>query len=403
MNKAIPKLLVATEFPPNAPGGGPAVVRQMLKCWPLEKIYWWSCSPEGHTSFGQQVASHEVATIPSRLYPQRRGRALKSFFLQHAWKCWASRQLRNTLDKLQPDIVWMIPHGWSIPVLGDVFLGNKNFRFHVSLHDYVNSRNYAVRYGERCAEVLARTADQLYARALSRDAISKPMLADLLSRTGLDGALRHAGVEENEFANFHVAASRNPDVIRIAYAGTVVVEKTFEMIVAALNTIRAQSPSRMTLEFFSNETYASRSWFNRSWMHMHRMLPHDELTLALREFTWGLAPMSLFDDDPHYNRFSLPTKFVSYLAAALPIIIVGHPDSSLLQIGKHYNLGGCLTVPKHENLVSGLAATLSIKEPHSEFRAEIERCARTEFDAARMRATLYRQLCKDAGPPGFAV
>jgi len=368
----------------------------MLKDWPPEKTYWWSCSPDGHAFFGQKVESHHTATIPSRLYPHRRGRTLKSFVLQHVWRPWASCQLRNTLDKLQPDVVWVIPHGWSIAVLGDVFLGNAKPRLHVSVHDYVNSRNYAVRYGARLAEALAKTADQLYAHAFSRDAISKPMLTDLVSRTGRDGVLRHAGVEEREFENFSAATSRNPDVIRIAYAGTVVVEKTFSMIVEALNTVRARTQLRVTLEFFSNENYTSRSWFDRSWMHTHRPLPHDQLTSALREFSWGLAPMSFFDDDPLYNRFSLPTKFVSYLAAALPIIIIGHPDSSLVQIGKLYRVGACLTVPNYEHLVSELASTLMTKEPHSEFRTEIERCARTEFDAAHMRDTLHRQLREDA-------
>src|SRR5262245_31486495 len=104
MSEGSPKLLVATEFPPNAAGGGPAIVRQMLKRWPPEKTYWWSCSPGGHTSFRHQVESHHVAAIPSRLYPHRRGRALKSFLLQHAWRPWASRQLQDTLDELQPDV-----------------------------------------------------------------------------------------------------------------------------------------------------------------------------------------------------------------------------------------------------------------------------------------------------------
>jgi len=224
------------------------------------------------------------------------------------------------------------------------------------------------------------------------------MLSDLFSRTRCDGVLLHAGVEEDEFANFDVAISRDPDVVRIAYAGTVVVERTFEMIVKALNAVRPQCSPRITLEFFSNESYAQRSWFDPSWMCEHGMLQHGQLTTALREFTWGLAPMSLFDDDPRYNRFSLPTKFVSYLAAALPVIIIGHADSSLVQIGKAYGLGVSLTVANHEYLVSVLASTLSIEEPRREFRAEIERCARTEFDATRMRNMLYRQLREGAGP-----
>ena len=35
------KLLVATEFPPDAAGGGAAIVRQMLLGFPGE-VHWWS-------------------------------------------------------------------------------------------------------------------------------------------------------------------------------------------------------------------------------------------------------------------------------------------------------------------------------------------------------------------------
>src|SRR5262245_34837604 len=61
MNRDFPHLLVATEFSPNASGGGPAVVRQMLKHWPSEKISWWSCLPEKDKRFGQMVHTHKVA------------------------------------------------------------------------------------------------------------------------------------------------------------------------------------------------------------------------------------------------------------------------------------------------------------------------------------------------------
>ena len=65
-------LLVATEFPPNASGGGPAVVRQMLKNWPVEKLCWWSCLPEAHGQFGQRVQKHACAVIPRKCYPSRK-------------------------------------------------------------------------------------------------------------------------------------------------------------------------------------------------------------------------------------------------------------------------------------------------------------------------------------------
>ena len=46
-----PRLLVATEFPPNASGGGAAVVRQMLKDWPVDRLFWWSPLPDNDPMF----------------------------------------------------------------------------------------------------------------------------------------------------------------------------------------------------------------------------------------------------------------------------------------------------------------------------------------------------------------
>src|SRR5664279_4218512 len=134
MTENFPRLLVATEFPPNASGGGPAVVRQMLKDWPSEKLFWWSCFPDRDVRFGRTVNTHRVATIPSRLYPHRRGRALKSWLMQNVWTPWATRHLKGTIKDINPDVIWVIPHCWSIPPLGKVLL-NAEIGFHVSIHD----------------------------------------------------------------------------------------------------------------------------------------------------------------------------------------------------------------------------------------------------------------------------
>ncbi len=51
--------------------------------------------------------------------------------------------------------------------------------------------------------------------------------------------------------------------------------------------------------------------------------------------------MALDDDDPRYNRFSFPTKFINYLAAGLPVITLGHPESSVVRMASEYQVGLC--------------------------------------------------------------
>src|ERR1700727_2983834 len=94
-----PRLLVATEYSPNSPGGGGsgAVLRQMLKDWPTGKLFWWSCFPDRNGFFGQKMAAHRVALLPKKLYPNRRFRAQKSWLLEKWWVPRAARHFKKTL------------------------------------------------------------------------------------------------------------------------------------------------------------------------------------------------------------------------------------------------------------------------------------------------------------------
>jgi hypothetical protein len=395
MTLDFPRLLIATEAWPNAPGGGAAVIRQMLKEWPTEKLYWWSCFPDGEKLFCQAVASHRVAKIPPKLYPNRRWCVQKSWLLERFWTPWAARHFRKTLADLKPDVVWVIPHCWAIPPLARV-LPEGNIGFHVSIHDYMDIRGVIEKFGEYRSRQMAAMADKLYASATTRDAICRPMIDDLRTRTGAEGSINRAGLERDDFDYLAVAPERKEGPIRIAYAGTIIAEETFALFARVLGQIRGGLPRPVMLDFFGDHSYRSREWFDAGWMKEHGNLPARELSQALKECDWGLSPMKLMDDDPRYNRFSLPTKFVSYLAAGLPIITVGHPDSTVMKMASEYAVGICATNGDPENLGKQLLEGLSEPEPKAKYRPEILRCAQVEFDARSMRANIYESFQKCA-------
>jgi hypothetical protein len=350
MREPFPKLLVATEFPPNASGGGPAVVRQMLREWPVEKLCWWSCLPERNQRFGQKVSAHQVAKIPPRLYPNERWAHQRAWLLENFWSHWAAGNLRATLATFEPEVIWVIPHAWAIAPLAKVLV-DSSFAFHTTVQDFVTGNGYARRFGDATCVRLAAQADALYASATTRDATSHPMIADLRARTGADAAqMLHAGLEENDFAHLAQKADGPVEAIRIAYAGTIVVEKEFALFVNALKQVRAQLSASVTLGFFAAHRYSTKPWFDSSWMIDRGNLPEPALTEALRECSWGFAPMALTDDDPRYNRFSFPTKFISYLAAGLPVITLGHPEASVVKMAKTYRVGPCVTSGDAERL-----------------------------------------------------
>jgi hypothetical protein len=388
-----PRLLVATEFPPNGSGGGAAVLRQMLKDWPVEKLFWWSCYRDRDELFGRKVAEHHVAGIPKKLYPDRRWRAQKSWLLEKFWQSWAARHLQTTLKAVQPDVVWVIPHLWAIPPLARA-LPRAGIGFHVSIHDYADAGWAVERLGAARVAKMSALADELYTAATTRDAICRALVEDLQSRTGRDGTVNRAGLEQEDFDYLSGKIETPGDSIRIGYAGTIIATKTFAAFAGALGQIRDRLPLPLTLEFFGNHSYRAQEWFEPGWMKEHGNLTAAELSRALKECHWGFAPMELTDDNPRYNRFSLPTKFVSYLAAGLPIITLGHPESTAVKMASQYDVGLCATSAM--TLGAQLPAALSSANPRSKYRAEIQRCALAEFDARRMRAALYENFQKNA-------
>jgi hypothetical protein len=395
-----PKLIVATEFPPNSAGGGGAIIRQMLKEWPVEKLFWWSCVPESNHQFGQRVAGHEVATIPERLNRYRRGRQIKCWLLEKFWAPWAKAHLQNALRIFRPDVIWAVPHGWSIPPLARV-LPDAGINFHVSIHDYPDVSGVVNRFGLRLSREFAEQTDMLYAHAASRDAICRQMADDLQARTAAAGTITRAGLEGEDFAFLSNKPEPQNDSIRIAYAGTIIAGETFAVFVKALAQTRHRLPLPVRIDFFGDHSYRSREWFDPAWMTENGNLTATNLLAALKKCTWGFAPMELTDENPRYNRFSLPTKFVSYLAAGLPIITLGHAESTVVKMMSEYRVGLAATCEDPQNLAGQLLACLSEPNPKMTYRAEIQRCAQAEFDAPRMRAALYKNFVELAAKKGF--
>ena len=392
------KLLVATEFPPNASGGGPAVVRQMLKDWPRNELFWWSCLPEQDSRFGQHVNTTFCAAIPPRLMPHRRFTRVKSTLLDRCWAPFAAAHLARTIRRVQPDVVWVIPHNWSILPLATV-LSTADVGFHVTMQDYVDVHGQVEKFGRSRCRRMSDLADRLYATATTRDATSHPIIEDLRSRTGSDAAqMLHAGLEEEHFAFLESKSPNHASEIRIAYAGTILASKEFALFVEALSRMRPVLSAPVSIDLFGAHSYANEPWFNPAWMREHGNLPEPQLLKSLRNCTWGFAPMALTDTDPRYNRFSFPTKFISYLTAGLPVITLGHPESSVMKMAEKYRVGVATSAADADAIVQVLRDPLNDPTLSSRYGPEIRRCARAEFDAGRMRKVLYECLsrCADA-------
>lgn len=395
------KLLVATDFPPDAPGGGPAVIRQMLRSFPGQ-IYWWSCRRSLARASGfppQPVLEHAHAS-PRRLFPQKRLTRWKAIAMRTLWAPYAAHSLTNFLRKISPDCVWAIPHDWSILPLYRVLLREtpSPLHLHTTIQDFPDIHHHGADWGPKIVSTLVHQQEALYANADSADATSLPMLDLLKKRTGKAGAqMLHAGLEPEDFHFLETQAAMPPPKgpIRIAYAGTILVDPEFSFFTQLLEKIRALGVD-LRLEFWSSHTYSARPWFRHEWMKEHGHLSEADLMPHLRQCSWGFIPMSFSDQDSRYNRYSLPTKFITYLAAGLPILSLGHPESSLMKMTTAYQVG--LQVAKTGlSEASSLRLKIALSEPKAKYAREILRCARDHFDAEKIRAKLWR--CFNASRP----
>ncbi len=393
------KLLVASEFGVDAPGGGPAVVRQMLRGFPGE-ICWWSVKGRSHGELvheGVRVA-RAVAFPAGKFIPARKATHLKAWCMEHVWSPLASRHLAAWVSSCQPDCLWVIPHDWSILPLHRVLVSSRErfglqIRYHVTIQDYPDAHFHGRDWGWERAERMARMQEEIYRHATSCDATSYPMLADLEQRTGRRGQqMLHQGLEaediqflENRSGEERRSGSGVRPALRIAYAGTILVKREFAMFVEALEKVRSQMP--VELHFWGAHSYQQEGWFRPEWMIEHGNLPERRLIEELRQCDWGFIPMSLQEEDPRYNRFSFPTKFITYLAAGLPVIAIGNPESSVMKMARSYDVG--LAIDREPILAESILSALSDESALLRHRDEVRTCAFREFRAEKMRSTLW--------------
>ena len=104
----------------------------------------------------------------------------------------------------------VLPHGWSIPPLARV-LPSAGIGF---LSPFMTTRTRMKQ--PIAAATWTMLQDQLYASAITRDAICQPMMDDLRARTGCDGTVAHAGLEPEDLDFLSHKTEVRDEIIRIA-------------------------------------------------------------------------------------------------------------------------------------------------------------------------------------------
>jgi hypothetical protein len=388
------KLLVATDFTPNSLGGGPAIARQMLSGYrdAGNKIFWWSCRSPESTGEDFIVDKQFFAPIPRRLLPAKKLTKTKSWLIRFVWAPLASLHLQKIIQELKPDCIWAIPHNWSILPLYRALVSENilKARFHSSIHDFPDVHGNSCSWGRSRIDELITKQESLFAMANSQDAISHEMLNFLRQKLGNNGGhVFHDSLESDEFKflkNNHFDSLNC--ILRIAFVGTILAENEFELFVKSLK-MASENKANITLEFWSAHSYKDYKWFDARWMIEHGHTPRSLLTNSLAKCDWGIITMPLEAESLRYSKYSFPTKFISYLAAGLPPIILARKDSAVNQMAEKYNLGLRLHSSNLETNSKILKQNLWSPSAKAIQRKAMLRCANECFDAQKIRGTLW--------------
>jgi glycosyltransferase involved in cell wall biosynthesis len=387
---SLPRILFVHDFRPDSLHTAD-LVRQLFLGFPPDKLAWWSFRQTGrHAQPDLRPARCHEFPLPDRLAPRERFNGLKCALLENFWVPRAARDLERVIAAEKPDVVAALLFGWSVPVLAKV-RWPAGLRLHVSLWDFPDTNGMKKILGENRSERFVSGIHALVRRADTFDAICPGALSELRAHTGRrDGLVVHSGFEPH-----HLQALENSPgggeagVLRIAYVGTIISEQGFLELLAALKTVRAALPQKVVLEFFGGRNYRSRAWFEPEWMTEHGMFTDDGLVAALRRCDWGVVVMDPGGADLRYSRFSFPNKVGTYLSAGVPVLGLGNPQSSLARLMQENRLGRFTAATVRGELENFLSESLRLPAPREFFRAEILQCARTEFNAAEMRARLW--------------
>jgi glycosyltransferase involved in cell wall biosynthesis len=390
--KRIPKILFVHDYRPEA-RVLTDLMRQLFLGYPTAQIHWWYCRETAlYDQPDLRAASLHGFRMPEKLVPHQRWTEIKSVLLENFWSPLAARHLERTIATVQPDVIWLLLFGWTIPVVARTHFP-AGARIHASLCDMPDTEGMKRVLGAARCQRFMHTCLRLVGQAESCSGGGHGMVDEMHLRTNRnDGLVVHSGFEPHHLAALENApAEPAPDgVIRIAYVGTIISEQDFLEMLAALKQIRSQVPGKIVLEFFGGRNYRSRAWFEPDWMTEHGLFTDEGLVEALRRCAWGIVVMDPSGEDLQYSRFSFPNKVGTCLSAGVPVLGFGHPTSSLAHIMQAHRLGRFTAATTRDDMGKFWLESLRLPSLRAAFRDDILRCARTEFNAAEMRARLWR-------------
>jgi hypothetical protein len=370
-------LLLLTDFPPEAKGGGAVILQSLLTPEDRKRIIWATLSP--------LAAGNEPNAIS--LAPRRHRSLLQDGTIRTAQ---LRRKVRAIVRERGVAAAWVVAHGAPVRVAPDLVAAS--LPVHITVHDdpawayAILTRRYLA-----LAPLLARDLKRSLRGASSVDVVSEPMARRYRSRYGIESTIVHRGLAGPVRPS---PAYDRRHGVAVAVLGSTYGLREVGTLAQALGLLseRLRLPTRLTVIGGVDQT------------QVKRLCPPDvalEMPGHLDEVE-GVARLAssflLYLSYPFGRRgkvlrtTSFPTKLSTYIMAARPLLLHMPADSSVASLGTKSPYATLWQSINPEDGADAIHRLWLDDRTDQSFHGAAEQVREQHFDLSNNRAVLLQTL-----------
>ena len=321
-------LILLTDYPPDAAGGGAVILRDLLGPSEREKIVWVSPSRSSSRHASEQTSSNEVwLRAGSAGRGGRRSIGLDSTL----WAGALAKEVQRIAVDRQARAVWIVAHGSAVAIAARL-TRRRAWPIHLTVHDDPAFAN-ALRSKRYLALVpwIERDFASALRRATSIDVIGEAMAVRYRNRYGVDSVVVHRGLQDGSIEPSPVYERR---ALRIGILGSTY---SYEQLPVLGRAVEAASkrlgiPGEIVV---MGKSHGERLKAEMAGKIEVEVTGHvDELAaVALLRGCFLLYLNYPFGRrDAVLRQTSFPTKLSTYIQASRPLLLHVPPDSSVMPL-----------------------------------------------------------------------
>lgn len=319
----LPRLTYVGDVPVEASYHGSALLYRLLQSYPAGKLVVVEAGIE-NSKPERRIRGVRYLSIPpplSRLQTTRFAPWYSAALLRMA--IYRGGAIERIMRAQNPEAILSVSHGGSWIAAAEL-ARRLSLPFHILCHDEWAHTGHMQRWKERVFR-------ERYSQAVSRLCVSPYMAADFASRFGVDAiTLYPARGKHNKVYDSPPRKRLADGRIVGAFAGAALHDAGNRAVLKLVSRALAGIGGRLKIFGPYDELDLTVMELADGHVQCMGLIREPELVDHLRdEADFLIAPMSFLDRDRNSVRISFPSKLTEYTAAAMPIMAVAPPYSSL--------------------------------------------------------------------------